>query len=146
MSKVNALDLTKDFPRSPRTKLGGYVIAGRCIDKCRAVIAGTNGEYHYDCPLDKMWLEFAGVDADKLKEFVATGADDAAIEQWISENSAGKSKEDIIKWNNDLRYKRICEMPDDLQVFLEDYIDEVVPAGNIVYHWFDVYDIEEGRI
>ena len=143
---MNALDLTKDFPRSPRAKVAGYVIAGRTLDKCRAVIAGTEGEYHYNCPLDKMWLDFAGVDADAFKEFVATGADDDAVAAWINENSAGKSEEEIIKWNNDHRYKRICEMPDELQVFLEGYIDEVVPEGKIVYHWFDVYDIEEGRI
>ena len=143
---MNALDLTKDFPRSPRAKVAGYVIAGRTLDKCRAVIAGTEGEYHYNCPLDKMWLDFAGVDADAFKEFVATGADDDAVAAWIKENSAGKSEEEIIKWNNDYRYKRICEMPDELQVFLEGYIDEVIPEGKIVYHWFDVYDIEEGRI
>ena len=45
-----------------------------------------------------------------------------------------------------MRYKRISEMPIELQEFLEGYIPEFVPAGKIVYHWFDVYDIEEGRI
>ena len=37
-----AKDLTKDFPRSPREVLyGGYVIAARKLDKCRATLAGT---------------------------------------------------------------------------------------------------------
>ena len=36
--KLLALDLTKPkiFPRSPRETLGGYVLAGRTLDKCRA--------------------------------------------------------------------------------------------------------------
>lgn len=143
---LNSLDLTKDYPRSPRAVLGGYVVAGRTLDKCRAVIAGTEGEYHFDCPLDQQFLEFAGISAEDFKAFVATGADDDAVAAWIGENGKKHSKEDIVKWNNDLRYKRISEMPIELQVFLEDYIPENLPEGKVVYYWFDVYDIEEGRI
>ena len=29
---------------------------------------------------------------------------------------------------------------------MEEYIREFIPAGRIVYHWFDAYDIEEGRM
>src|SRR4029077_20935443 len=45
-------DLTKEPPRSPKTRVGGYVILGRTIDKCRALLWGNIGEYHFDCPLD----------------------------------------------------------------------------------------------
>ncbi len=45
--KLIAKDLTKDYPRSPRETLAGYVIAARMLDKCRAVIAGTAGEYRF---------------------------------------------------------------------------------------------------
>ena len=40
-----AKDLRKGYPCSPREKLGGYVIAARCGDKCRAFLLGMNGEY-----------------------------------------------------------------------------------------------------
>ncbi|MDC0088025.1 DUF5069 domain-containing protein [Akkermansiaceae bacterium] len=145
-NNINALDLSKDFPRSARETLAGYVIAARALDKCRSVIAGTEGEYHYDCPLDQMFLEFTGINADEFKAFVATGADDQAVSDWIQEHAKEQTKEAIVEWNNSLRYKRISEMPMNLQVYLEDYIPENIPAGKIVYHWFDVYDIEEGRI
>ncbi|MGD1089888.1 MAG: DUF5069 domain-containing protein, partial [Verrucomicrobiota bacterium] len=58
---LNAKDLTKEYPRSPRVTLAGYVIAARMLDKCRAAISGTLGEYHFDCPLDRYFLQFAGI-------------------------------------------------------------------------------------
>jgi len=145
-TNLNALDLTNAYPRSPRETLGGYVIAGRALDKCRSVLAETNGEYHFGCPLDQVFFDFVGITADAFKEFVATGADDTAVGAWIQENAKEQSKEEIVGWNNGLRDKRISEMPIELQVFLEDYIPECLPAGRVVYYWFDVYDIEEERI
>lgn len=142
-----AKDLTTEFPRSPRETLGGYVVLARMLDKCRAVVNGSNGEYHFDCPLDQLLLSFTGIKAEAFREMVATGADDAAVVQWVRENALAHTQEEIVQWNNDLRYKRICEMPIELQVFLEGYIPEhVAPKGKIVYYWFDVYDIEEERI
>ncbi len=143
---THSLDLSQTTPRSPRATLAGFVVAARMLDKCRAVIAGTADEYHYNCPLDQIFLEFTGIDADAFKNFVATDADDAAVAEWIQANSKSLTEEEIVVWNNSLRYKRISEMPADLQVFLEGYIAEVVPTDKVVYHWFDVYDIEEGRI
>ena len=141
------MDLTNHFPRSPRETLGGFVVAARTLDKCRAVLAGTAGEYHFDCPLDQVFLEFAGITAEDFKAQVATGADDAAMATWISENTKVKDDATRIQWNNDLRYKRISEMPVELQVFLESYLEEFIkPKGKTVYVWFDVYDIEEDRI
>ena len=143
---IQSLDLNTEVPRSPRSVVGGFVVVGRTLDKCRAVIAGTNGEYHYDCPLDQLFLTFKGISADDFKTFVATGADDEAVGAWINENGTVRSREEIVAWNNDLRYKRISEMPIELQVFLEGYIPEFLPVGRVVNYWFDVYDIEEGRL
>ncbi|MDA0812588.1 MAG: DUF5069 domain-containing protein [Verrucomicrobia bacterium] len=144
--QINALDLTTQFPRSPREVLAGYVVAARMLDKCRAVVAGTNGEYHFDCPLDNMFLSFVEISADAFRVFVATGADDAAIADWILLNARSRSPQERVQWNNDMRDKRISEMPIELQQFLEGYIPQNIPPGKIVRVWFDVYDIEEGRI
>lgn len=56
-----------------------------------------------------------------------------------------KEREEIIRWNNELRGRRICEMPIELQVFLEDYIPKYCGNRPVIF-WFDVYDIEEKRI
>lgn len=148
MSQVSdlALDLSAAVPRSPRVTLGGYVVAARCLDKCRALIAGTNDAYHFDCPLDNLFFEFTGITADAFKALVATGADDEAVATWIQENSRVQDPREIIQWNNSLRDRRISEMPIELQEFLEGYIPEFLPEGAIAHVWFDVYDIEEGRL
>lgn len=144
--KLLAKDLTKDYPRSPRETLGGYVIACRAVDKCRAVLAGTGGEYHSGCPLDKMFLDFAEIPYDKFREFVATGATDEEIASWIEKNAKQRPRIEIIRWNNDLRGKRLSELPDGLQEYLEDYIPKCVPRNRPIYAFFDVYDLEEERL
>ena len=47
---IIARDLAKEAPHSPRERLAGFAIANRAVDKCRASLAGTLGEYRYDCP------------------------------------------------------------------------------------------------
>ena len=38
-------DLAKQAPATPRLRTGGYAILARALDKGRAEIAGTNGDY-----------------------------------------------------------------------------------------------------
>jgi hypothetical protein len=144
--KFLAIDLTKAYPRSPRETLAGYVHAGRMLDKCRAVVAGCAGEYHYDCPLDRQLFDFTGIDADEFKAYVATGALDAEVAAWITAHSRVKERAAVVTWNNQMRCMRLCDMPIELQLFLEDYIPKFIPRNRPVTLWFDVYDLEEERI
>ena len=85
-----AKDLRKEEPRPPGEKLAGYELAARCLDKCRATIAGTQGDFMYGCPMDQQFLTKAGIRPNQLKDFVATGASDAEVEEWIRTH-AGKA-------------------------------------------------------
>jgi hypothetical protein len=145
-TKLLAKDLTKEFPRSPREIFAGYVLAARAVDKCRSVLAGCAGDYHSGCPLDEMFLSFAGISYEAFKEFVATGANDAEVATWITTTAKKRPAIEIIHWNNDLRGKRISELPDGLQEYMEEYIPKFIPRNRPVYAFFDVYDIEEQRI
>jgi hypothetical protein len=145
--KKLAPDLTKGFPSSPHAMVAGYVLAKRALDKMRADLAGTLGEYHSDCPLDNIFFGFAGLKGSDFKAFVATGADDAAVAQWVEKNATKRERIEIIKWNNDLRYKRVSELDDRMQTFFEDYIPANVPPAVIhhVRYFFDIFDAEEKR-
>ena len=93
-------DLTVHPPRSPRIRLGGYVILPRLLDKCRAELAGKNGSYHYACPLDQNFLTFAGVDPEALKAEVSSGKGDAEILAWIESNAKNKPQPwEIAQWS-----------------------------------------------
>src|ERR1044071_5073118 len=87
---TNAPDLTKQTPRSPRVRLGGYVILPRMLDKGRALLAGKVGEYKYACPLDQRFLDFVGVDPKALKKQLAAGKGDGEILKWISATAKHK--------------------------------------------------------
>jgi hypothetical protein len=146
--KLLARDLRdgKEFPRSPRETLAGYVLAARAVDKCRAVLVGWGGEYHSNCPLDVKWLTFAEIDYAELRAFVASGATDDEIAVWIGEHAKKRSRSEIIIWNNKLRDQRLSDLSPETQEYMEDYIKKFVPRNRVVYHWFDVFDIEEERI
>ncbi len=141
------LDLAKGVPRSPReTSIGGYVIAARALDKCRAVLCGTNGEYEFNCPLDKRFFEFAGITGEAFRDFVATGTSDTEVSDWVTAHAAQKEREAVVIWNNKERDRRLSDLSPKSQIYMEDYIRKHLPPGRIVYHYFDIYDLEEGRL
>ena len=146
--KLLARDLRdgKEFPRSPRETLAGYVLAARALDKCRAVLVGWQGEYHSNCPLDQRWLKFAEIDYNAYRSFVATGATDDEVAAWIIEHAKKRSHADIVVWNNQLRDLRLSDLPPQLQDHMEDYIASNIPRGRVVYRYFDIYDLEEKRL
>lgn len=149
LEKVRTLakDLRKSYPRSPREKLGGYVIAARCVDKCRAFLLDVNGEYNYwPCSLASQWFSFTGITPDRLKDVVATGATDDELATWIASSSKIKDADDVLKWNNAMRDTRLSDMSLQAQRYLEEYIPKFVPEHRPVYVWFDVYDLEEKRL
>jgi hypothetical protein len=146
--KLLARDLrnNKEFPRSPRETLGGYMPAARALDKCRAVLVGWQGEYHSNCPLDQTWLKFAEIDYGAYRSFVATGAADDEVAAWIGEHAKKRPRAEIVVWNNRQRDLRLSDLPPKLQEAMEDYIASSVPRHRIVYRFFDIYDLEEQRL
>jgi hypothetical protein len=84
----------------------------------------------------------------EFKDFVATGASDDEVAKWIEEKAKKRPRIEIIKWNNDLRYKRVSEMPDGMQEFMEDYIPQFVPSHlrQHIRYFLDIYDAEEKRM
>ncbi len=85
---LSAPNLTQFPPRSPRVRLGGYVMLPRSIDKARAKSAGKNGEYLFPNPMDKWLLEFIGVSPEDFLAFVAQGKSDTEILAWVNATAA----------------------------------------------------------
>jgi hypothetical protein len=94
-----AKDLTREPPRSPRVRLGGYALMARMIDKGRATIAGTNGEYHFNCPVDNMLFGFKEVSGDDVRQLLASGASDDEVLAWFNSHGRPKTDAEIKAWS-----------------------------------------------
>ncbi len=136
------MDLRSSYPRSLRETLGGHVHLGRMIDKCRAVLAGTEGEYVYPCPLDKRLLEFAQVSAEQFTEAVRTGSD-AEVAEWFQTNAAPHTAEEIEAWNKMM----VTRGPDTEEKweYFKELRDAVDPARTDITTWADLLDLDEKR-
>jgi hypothetical protein len=137
-----SIDLTQRPPRSARVRLGGYVILPRMLDKGRAVIAGKHGEYKYACPLDQQFLEYAGIDADKLKEQLVEGKGDGEILTWIEANAKNKrTASEIGAWSCSQEHR--VPMDVESREFFTKLHKGVAPEREDVGAWFDLLDIDD---
>jgi len=138
------MDLTKNFPRSPKDKLAGIVMVARTADKARASNASTLGEYRYDCPLDKEVFEFLGIDQAEFAK-KADELSDAQFEQWVRSTFLAKKMPDQIeKFNTEFLADAPTPGSDGEEYFLG-VRNRVDPSRTDVVTWVDLLDLEEGR-
>ena len=110
-------DLTKEPPRSPRDRLGGYALMARMIDKGRADLHGKVGEYHYACPLDQMFFDFKGVQGNEVKQLLGSGATDEQIVDWFNSHGTPKTAADIKTWSDGVEAYRPYDDPEKKEWF-----------------------------
>ena len=48
----------------------------------------------------------------------------------------------VIRWNNELKCRRVSELPDRYQEYYETYIPQFCPNPNRIRFFFDVYDAD----
>jgi len=138
----HAPDLTKQPPRSPRVRLGGYVILPRMLDKGRATIAGKNGEYHYACPQDQRFLTFVGIDPEALKQQLATGKGDAEILEWIRANAKHqRSEPEIAAWSAWVEQRAPSDT--ETRTYFNALHAKAASGRKDVVTWFDVLDLDD---
>jgi len=139
--KLTGRDLTKEAPRSPRIRVGGYAILGRTIDKCRALVAANIGEYHFDCPLDNMLFGFKGVKAEDFKAHIEEGATDQEIIEWLNQSGEKKTPAQINRWSEKVEASSLY---DDLEK--HDYFVEQTrklgfdPEKTTTFDWLEADD------
>ena len=134
-------DLTQRPPRSAHSRLGGYVLLPRMLDKGRAEIAGNSGEYRFACPLDQRILAFVGLDAEPLKAELARGKGDGEILEWIKCHQRNKhSPANIDAWTQE----QIARGPDaESQEFFQELLQGAGPHRTDIKTWFDLLDLDD---
>ena len=139
---IQAPDLTQRPPRSARCRLGGYALLPRMLDKGRAAIAGKNGEFHYNCPLDQHIVNYLGFDPDALREQLAAGKGDGEILEWIEANAQHKRTPwEIQQWSA-YQVERVPTAVENRE-FFHGMHKEVGPNRTDIGSWADLLDLDD---
>jgi hypothetical protein len=144
MSNTNTTDLTQRPPRSPRVRLGGFVLLPRILDKGRASLAGKLGDYHYAGKgMDRHFFNFVGLDHEALKAELAKGGGDLELLTWIQANAKNQRQPwEIAAWS-DFHLRR---SPDSDHETITDFAEEVRkfnPNREDIHTWFDLMDLDD---
>ncbi|HSI84530.1 MAG: DUF5069 domain-containing protein [Candidatus Methylacidiphilales bacterium] len=146
MSNTNAKDLSKVAPRSPRVRLGGYPLLARAIDKGRASLAGSVGDYHFDCPLDNYLFGFKEVKGEDVKQLLANNASDQDVVEWLNTHGAPKTAEEINAFAAQLEAARPYDNPDKKQWFIDQCASVGIdPAKSTLFDFLETDDALIGK-
>ena len=139
---LSAPDLTRHPPRSPRTRLGGFVHLPRLIDKARAVAAGTNGDFHYDCPMDGRFWAFTGVKPGPFMKLVKAGKSDSELLAYVMVNLKPKRTPSEIKaWS--AWYEQQTPDNPDSRAFFNDVHRQNAAHRKDIETWFDWLELDD---
>src|SRR5206468_2602788 len=121
----------------------GYVHLARMIDKCRAVLAGTEGEYIYPCPMDDRLMEFAGITADQFTATVKANPSDVGMAKWFIQTAKTHTPAELEAWNRIMLNRGPSTAKK--QEYFNQLRDAVDPSRTDLTSWADLQDLEEGR-
>ena len=138
---MKAKDLTKEPPRSPRVRIRDYAILARAIDKAHAELAGTAGEYHFDCPLDRTLFVFKGITGEEFLAQVKHGRNDEDLGIWVDEQGFDKTPEEIRAWSDSMETYCLYNNLEKRESFvLECTRLGLNPAKTTLFEWLEADD------
>lgn len=142
MINYHAPDLNQHPPRSPRVRLGGFAHLPRLIDKARATLAGTQGEYHYDCATDGLFWEFTGLNAAAFLAEVKTGKCDYDLLNYVSATMQPKrTKSEIAAWSAWIESRPPFAVEG--RAYFNQLHTAIGPRREDIGTWFDLLDLDD---
>ena len=136
-------DLTQRPPRSMRSRLGGFVLLPRILDKGRAKLVGKNGEYNYNSPTDQHLVRFLGLDLEALLNELATGKADGEILEWVQAHAkTPRDPWEIEAWSAYMEKRGPDSDAETLSGFAE-YVGQHSKTREDIKTWFDALDLDD---
>jgi hypothetical protein len=137
-------DLTQRPPRSPRVRLGGYVLLPRILDKGRAAIAGKLGAYHFAGKgMDRHFFNFVGLDHEALKAELAKGGGDSDALAWIQANAkTPRQPWEIAAWS-EYHSRRTPDSDAETIKYFADEVKKFSATREDINTWFDLLDLDD---
>ena len=136
-------DLTQRPPRSIRSRLGGFVLLPRILDKGRAKLAGKNGEYNYNSPTDHHLVRFLGLDLEALLNELATGKADGEILEWVQAHAKTPRDPWEIEARSAYMEKRGPDSDAETLSGFAEYVGQHSKTREDIKTWFDALDLDD---
>jgi len=142
--KYSSPDLTQHPPRSPRLRLGGYVLLPRILDKGRAALAGKLGEFHYAGKgMDRHFFNFVGLDHESLTKELAKGGSDSEIFAWVQANAKYQRQPwEIAAWS-EYHLRRVPDSDNETLLEFAETLKKFSATREDINTWFDLMDIDD---
>lgn len=141
-----------DYPRSPKSLLGGIAHLGRFIDKVRLRHAGKIQDYNYiTVGFDKYLIDFLQIDVKAFEQVVLTGESDEKLLAWVKANGRKHSDQEIAEWSkgiltggpkDDAAKQRYQGRLQDIATKRGVPVAALPPATT----WVDAIELDEGRM
>jgi hypothetical protein len=113
------------------------------LDKGRATLAGRNGEYHYNCPLDQHIINFIGIDPEALLAELKTGKGDGEILDWINKSAKHpRAPWEIQQWS-DYHDRRGPDSDAETFQFFSEYVGNLTKTREDVKTWADALELDD---
>ena len=140
--KYSAPDLNRHPPRSPRTRLGGFVHLPRLLDKARAVAAGRGGEFHYNCPFDIQFFTFTGLNHVAFMKQITSGKSDSGMLAYVQANNKFKRTDSqIASWSAWM--ETWTPSVPDTREFFNNIHRKNAPGRADIFTWFDWIELDD---
>lgn len=139
------VDLNRRAPRSPyNTDVCGMVHLARLIDKGRAFIGNTLGEYFYaeDSGMDRMTLGFLGVSTDEFTGALKEYSTDVEIESWLK-NTNAKSVAEIEAFNE--KITNMGPENDRYKAMMARMLKKLDAENSGINTWFALMDLDDEK-
>ena len=122
-------------------RVDGYAILSRTIDKCRALVAGNIGEYHFDCPLDGTLFGFKGVRGEDFRAQIEQGASDEEMVEWLNRIGEKKTPSEIKRWSEKVEASSLHDDLEKREFFIEQTRKlGLDPEKTTTFDWLEVDD------
>ena len=140
----SAPDLSQRAPRSPRVRLGGYVLLPRVIDKGRASLAGKLGQYRFDgSGMDRHFYNFVGIEFEAFKGALAKEGSDSEVLAWVNANAKQPRQPwEISAWSN-YQERRSADSDVETLEFFAKAVSKFTTTREDILTWFDLLDLDD---
>ncbi|BFU93972.1 MAG: conserved protein of unknown function [Nitrospira sp.] len=143
----------RQYPRSPKSLLGGIAHLGRFIDKIRLRNAGLIQDYNYiTVGFDKHLIDFLGIDAKAFEQRALAGGTDEELLAWVAvHGKKDLTQDEVVQWSRGL----LASGPKDdaTRQRFQNRLKEVAAKRGVavsalpsVSTWADVIELDEERM